>query len=81
MQTATSRQNDSKPVFRPRLELLADAYYSISDISNQESPYYVASPATIFRALRDKKLRASRGAGRKTLVKGSAIHEWLKGGE
>ncbi|MCG3143031.1 MAG: hypothetical protein HONDAALG_00344 [Gammaproteobacteria bacterium] len=55
-----------------------DAYYSIREISDPHSPYYVASSSTVFRALRNGDLNANY-LGRAVRLKGSAIHEWLRG--
>lgn len=66
--------------FQPKAPLLHDVYYSIAELSNRQSPYRVASQATIFRAMRDGKLVPNR-IGRKTLIKGSKIHKWLEGDE
>jgi hypothetical protein len=61
-----------------RAEILARAYYEIRQITDRESPFYIASHATIFRALRRGDLIASK-AGRRTLLLGENIHRWLSG--
>jgi len=58
--------------------IVADAYYTIREITDLRSPWYVASASTIFRALRRGDLKANY-LGRKTLLKGSSIHAWLEG--
>lgn len=56
----------------------ADAYYTIPELTLSSSPYWTCSASTIFRALKDGSLKANY-VGRKVLLKGSAIHDWLSG--
>jgi hypothetical protein len=58
------------------------AFYSIRDITNRSSPYYLASDSTVFRALRSGDLKPNY-LGRAVRLKGSAILDWLnkKGGD
>lgn len=66
--------NPNKRPFEP------EAWYSIREISDPGSPFYTASPATVFRALNSGALKANY-VGRKVLLKGSAIRAWIEGGK
>lgn len=65
------KSNQKKPIE-------AEAYYTIADLSDRNSPYYLASMPTIFRCLADGRLKSSK-VGRRRFIKGSQIHEWLAG--
>ena len=56
-----------------------ESYYTIREISDRTSPFYTTSPATVFRALKAGKLKANY-VGRKVLLKGSSLKEWIEGG-
>jgi hypothetical protein len=56
-----------------------ETYYTIREISDRTSPFYTASSATVFRALKSGKLKANY-VGRKVLLKGSALKIWIEGG-
>lgn len=66
--------------FPQKLPIDPNCYYTIADISDRKSPRYIASAATIFRAFRGGTLVPSK-IGRKTLLRGEAIHKWLEGGD
>ncbi|MDX2040502.1 MAG: hypothetical protein SF097_04595 [Acidobacteriota bacterium] len=64
---------DKKPI-------AADAYYTIREVTSPDSPFWLCSPATIFRALKSGALKPNY-SGRKVLLKGERIHAWLSGEE
>lgn len=66
------------PISGDKKPIEADAYYSIREVTDRRSPFYLCSPSTIFKALRDETLKASY-INRKVLIRGSAIHAWLNG--
>lgn len=57
-----------------------NAYYSIRELSDKTSPYYVVSASTIFRALRAGTLKANY-IGRAVRIRGAAIHAMFDGEE
>ncbi|MBI1763111.1 MAG: hypothetical protein HYR56_16915 [Acidobacteria bacterium] len=56
-----------------------DTYYTIRELTDRTSPHYTVSPATIFRALKSGALVANY-VGRKVLLKGAAVKNWIEGG-
>jgi hypothetical protein len=70
-----NRPTTINPNKRP---LEPEAWYTIREVSSRDSPYYTASPATIFRALSAGDLKANY-VGRKVLLKGSSIRDWIEG--
>jgi hypothetical protein len=58
--------------------ILADAFYTVRELTDSKSPHKVSSAATIFRAMANGHLISCR-VGRKILFKGSMIHSWLMG--
>jgi hypothetical protein len=65
-------------IVHDRKPIDSDAYYTIREVTDKESPFYVASASTIFRALRSGDLIPNY-LGRAVRLKGSAIHAWLRG--
>lgn len=63
--------HDKKPIE-------ANAYYTIREITSPDSPFWLCSPATIFRALKSGALKPNY-SGRKVLLRGERIHAWLSG--
>jgi hypothetical protein len=55
-----------------------DAYYTIRELTDKASPYWICSQSTIFSALRSGTLKPNY-LNRKVLIKGSAIHDWIQG--
>jgi hypothetical protein len=73
----TEKLTQINPNKRP---IEASAYYTIPEISDRRSPWYVASASTIYRALRNGALAACYPENRKrVLLSGTAIHAWLNG--
>lgn len=66
----TNRRAAHAPTERRPIEV--GSFYSIREITDKQSPWYVASPSTIFRALREGRLAANY-LGRAVRLKGSAI--------
>jgi len=67
-------------IVRQKQPIETNAYYTITELTSDQSPYRICSQSTIFRALRDEDLIANY-VGRKVLFKGSAVHDWLAGKE
>jgi hypothetical protein len=57
----------------------ADAYYSLAELYQKSSPYYLASQATLWRWINDGKLEICM-VGRRRFISGVAIHKLLRGG-
>jgi hypothetical protein len=55
----------------------ADAYYTIRELTDKSSPFWICSPTSIFNALRTGALKPSY-INRKVLLKGSAVHDWIQ---
>ncbi|MCI0339062.1 MAG: hypothetical protein L0226_15935 [Acidobacteria bacterium] len=63
--------HDKKPIQH-------DAYYTIREITDKTSPYWLCSAYLVFKALREGALKADY-LNRKVLLKGSSIHAWIQG--
>lgn len=61
-----------------RADINPGAFYSYQDLTRKDSPFFIASAPTLYRAIAAGKLRVHRGAGR-PLVKGSDVVAWLEG--
>jgi hypothetical protein len=72
-----TRKREPK-IVTDRKPIEADAYYTVREITDKQSPFYVASASTIFRALRGGDL-VPNYLGRAVRLKGSSIHDWLRG--
>lgn len=66
------KRKSSRPLAVERRPIDPAAFYTIRDITDKSSPWYLASPRTIFRALREGRLTANY-LGRAVRLKGSAI--------
>jgi hypothetical protein len=78
-------ENDEKITQRinpTKKPIEADAYYTVAEITDRRSPWYIASASTIFRALRTGALVGYYPDNRKrVLLSGSAIHDFIRGGQ
>lgn len=61
-----------------RADISPGAFYSYRDLTHKDSPFFIASGPTLYRAVAAGKLRVHRGAGR-PLVKGEDVLAWLEG--
>ena len=65
-------------IVQEKRQIEENAFYSIAELTKPDSPYRICPPSTVFRALANESLKANY-AGRKVLIKGSAVHAWLAG--
>lgn len=66
-------------IVRDKCPLNSEIFYTYTEISHPDSPYKITSPATLYRAIKDGKLRPKRGSG-KPLLKGADLIAWVEGG-
>ena len=65
-------------IAREKRPIEGDAYYTVTELTNGNSPYWICSASTIFRAMREGDLKPNY-VGRKPLFRGVAIHTWIEG--
>lgn len=81
-QSRTLTRRRRVQIVREKRPLDPNVFYTYTEVSHDDSPHKVVSPATLYRALKSGKLRPKRGSG-KPLLKGSDLIAWIegKGGE
>lgn len=76
----TRAYNHTPHIVFEKKPIEADAYYTIRELTDKSSPFWICSPTSIFNALRTGSLKPNY-LNRKVLIKGSAVHDWLQGGD
>jgi len=61
-----------------KADISPGAFYSYRDLTSKDSPFFIASSPTLYRAIAAGRLRVHRGAGR-PLVKGADVLAWIEG--
>lgn len=75
---APTALRNSPPTMPLKADISPGAFYSYRELTAKDSPFFIASAPTLYRAISAGKLRVHRGAGR-PLVKGADVLAWLEG--